>query len=92
VPVTLMGLIAPVTLREAAAFHVADCLAGLVMAQVLHPGAPVLFGGAPAAFHMQTATAPMAAIEVQRLNLAYVAVAQSLGCPHRRTWRSAMRK
>jgi trimethylamine--corrinoid protein Co-methyltransferase len=81
VPVTLMGLIAPVTLLDAAAFHVADVLAGLVMAQVVRPGAPVLFGGAPAAFHMQTATSPMAAIEALKLNMAVVQVAKTLNLP-----------
>ncbi len=80
-PVTLMGLIAPVTLVEAAIFHTADVLAGLTMAQIVRPGAPVLFGGAPAAFNMKTATSPMAAIEAQQLNMAYVAVAKSLGLP-----------
>lgn len=81
VPVTLMGLIAPVTLVGATVFHVADVLAGLTMAQIVKPGAPVLFGGAPAAFHMQTAVAPMAAIESLKLNVAYVQVAKSLNLP-----------
>jgi trimethylamine--corrinoid protein Co-methyltransferase len=81
VPVTLMGLIAPVTLVGATVMHVADVLAGLTMAQILKPGAPVLFGGAPAAFHMKTTSSPMAAIEALRLDLAYVAVAKSLGLP-----------
>lgn len=81
VPVTLMGLIAPVTLIGAAVFHVADVLAGLTMAQMVRPGAPVLFGGAPATFHMKAATSPMIAVEALRLDLAYVAVAKSLGLP-----------
>jgi trimethylamine---corrinoid protein Co-methyltransferase len=81
VPVTLMGLIAPVTLVGATVFHTADVLAGLTMAQIVKPGAPVLFGGAPAAFHMQAATSPMLAIEALHLDIAYVAVAKSLGLP-----------
>jgi trimethylamine--corrinoid protein Co-methyltransferase len=81
VPVTIMGLIAPVSLVGATVFHVADVLAGLTMAQVIRPGAPVLFGGAPAAFHMQNATSPMIAVESLRLDLAYVEVAKSLGLP-----------
>jgi trimethylamine--corrinoid protein Co-methyltransferase len=81
VPVTLMGLIAPVTLVGATVFHTADVLAGLTMAQIVKPGAPVLFGGAPAAFHMQAATAPMAAVEALHLDVAYVAVAKYLGLP-----------
>ena len=81
VPVTLMGLIAPVTLIGATAFHTIDVLAGIVMAQVIRPGAPVLFGGAPATFHMKIASSPMAAIEALQLDIAYVAVAKSLGLP-----------
>lgn len=81
VPVTLMGLIAPVTLVGATVMHVADVLAGLTMTQLVKPGAPVLFGGAPAAFHMKTAQSPMAAIESLSLDTAYVAVAKHLGLP-----------
>ncbi|MFT7565012.1 MAG: trimethylamine--corrinoid protein Co-methyltransferase, partial [Bacteroidia bacterium] len=81
VPVTLMGLIAPVTLVGALVFHCVDVLTGITMAQIVKPGAPVLFGGAPATFHMQAASSPMAAIEAQHLNVAYVAIAKSLGLP-----------
>src|SRR5215210_7391462 len=81
VPVTLMGLIAPVTLVGATVFHTIDVLAGITMAQVIRPGAPVLFGGAPATFHMKVASSPMAAIEALQLDVAYVAVAKSLGLP-----------
>src|SRR5689334_114643 len=81
VPVTLMGLIAPVTLVGATIFHTIDVLAGITMAQVVRPGAPVLFGGAPATFHMKIASSPMAAIEALQLDVAYVEVAKSLGLP-----------
>lgn len=81
VPVTLMGLIAPVTPVGATVMHVADVLAGITMIQILKPGAPLLFGGAPAAFHMKATSSPMAAIEALRLDVAYVAVAKSLGLP-----------
>jgi trimethylamine--corrinoid protein Co-methyltransferase len=81
VPVTLMGLIAPVTLVGALVFHCVDVLTGLTMAQIIRPGTPVLFGGAPATFHMKAASSPMAAIEAQHLNVAYVAVAKSLELP-----------
>ncbi len=81
VPVTLMGLIAPVTLIGATVFHTIDVLAGITMAQLIRPGAPVLFGGAPATFHMKIASSPMAAVEALQLDVAYVAVAKSLGLP-----------
>jgi trimethylamine--corrinoid protein Co-methyltransferase len=81
VPVTLMGLIAPVTIVGATIFHTVDVLAGITMAQIVRPGAPVLFGGAPATFHMKIASSPMAAIEALQLDVAYVAVAKHLGLP-----------
>ncbi len=81
VPVTLMGLIAPVTLVGALVFHCIDVLTGITMAQIIRPGAPVLFGGAPATFHMKAASSPMAAVEALHLNVAYVAVAKSMGLP-----------
>jgi len=62
-------------------FHCVDVLTGITMAQIVRPGAPVLFGGAPATFHMKAASAPMAAIEAQHLNVGYVAIARSLGLP-----------
>ncbi|MDH3519067.1 MAG: trimethylamine methyltransferase family protein [Myxococcales bacterium] len=81
VPVTLMGLIAPVTLVGALVFHCVDVLTGVTMAQILRPGAPLLFGGAPATFHMKAASSPMAAIEALHLDVAYVAIAKHLGLP-----------
>lgn len=81
VPVTLMGLIAPVSLVGATVFHTVDVLAGLTMAQVVKPGAPVLFGGAPAEFHMKAATSPMLGIQALHLDVAYAAVGKYLGLP-----------
>ena len=93
VPVTLMGLIAPVTLVGATVFHTVDVLAGITMAQVIRPGAPVLFGGAPATFHMKIASSPMAAIEALQLDVAYVAVAKSpRAADASRTWRCRTRR
>ena len=81
VPVTNLGLNAPVTLLEATAFHIADVLAGITMAQLMHPGHPVLFGGAPATFHMRETTSPMAAIEAMHLTVNYTAVANYFDLP-----------
>ena len=81
VPVTLMGLIAPVTTVGATVFHTVDVLACITMAQIIRPGAPVLFGGAPATFHMKIASSPMSAIEALQLDAAYVAVAKALDLP-----------
>ncbi len=81
VPVTLMGLIAPVSLVGAAVFHTVDTLAGVVMAQIIKPGTPVLFGGAPAEFHMRAASSPMLGIQALRLDVAYAQIGKALGLP-----------
>jgi trimethylamine--corrinoid protein Co-methyltransferase len=81
VPVTLMGLTAPVTLVGAAVFHAVDTLAGVVMAQVIRPGAAVLYGGAPAEFHMKEATSPMLGVQAMHLNVLNAQVGKRLGLP-----------
>ncbi len=81
VPVPLMGLISPATPIGTVIVHTAEVLSGIVMAQTLRPGHPVLFGGAPAAFHMQLTTNPMTAVEALRVFAAYVQVGKHLGLP-----------
>jgi trimethylamine--corrinoid protein Co-methyltransferase len=81
VPVTLLGLTAPVTLVGAAVFHAVDTIAGVVMAQVVRPGAPVLYGGAPAEFHMRETTSPMAGVQALYLNVLNGEVGKRLRLP-----------
>jgi len=81
VPITLMALNAPVSLLGALAFHTAEVLAGMTMAQLVKPGAPTLFGGSAAAFHMQHTTSPMTAIEALRLTNASALMGTNLGLP-----------
>jgi trimethylamine--corrinoid protein Co-methyltransferase len=81
VPVTLMGLTAPVTLVGSAVFHAVDTIAGIVMAQVVRPGAPVLYGGAPAEFHMRETTSPMAGVQALYLDVLNAEVGKRLGLP-----------
>lgn len=81
VPVPLMGLVSPVTPVGTIVLHTAEVLSGVVIAQTLRPGHPVLFGGAPAAFHMQLTTNPMTAVEALRVFGGYVQVAKTLELP-----------
>jgi trimethylamine--corrinoid protein Co-methyltransferase len=81
VPVTLMGLTAPVTLVGSAVFHAVDTIAGIVMAQVVRPGAPVLYGGAPAEFHMRETTSPMVGVQALYLNVLNAEVGKRLRLP-----------
>jgi trimethylamine---corrinoid protein Co-methyltransferase len=81
VPVLLLGMISPVTTVGALVLHTAEVLSGLVIAQVVRPGTPVIFGGAPASFHMQLMTNPMTAVEALQLYCGYAQVAKRLGLP-----------
>lgn len=81
VPVLLLGMISPVTTVGALVLHTAEVLSGLTIAQVVRPGTPVVFGGAPASFHMQLMTNPMTAVEALQLYCGYAQVAKHLKLP-----------
>ncbi len=81
VPVLLLGMISPVTTVGALVLHTAEVLSGLVIAQAVRPGTPVIFGGAPASFHMQLMTNPMTAVEALQLYCGYAQVAKRLRLP-----------
>jgi len=81
VPVLLLGMISPVTTVGALVLHTAEVLSGLVIAQAVRPGTPVIFGGAPASFHMQLMTNPMTAVEALQLYCGYAQVAKRLKLP-----------
>jgi trimethylamine--corrinoid protein Co-methyltransferase len=81
VPVLLLGMISPATTVGALVLHTAEVLSGLTIAQVVRPGTPVVFGGAPASFHMQLMTNPMTAVEALQLYCGYAQVAKHLKLP-----------
>ena len=81
VPVLLLGMISPATTLGALVLHTAEVLSGLTIAQRARPGTPVLFGGAPASFHMQLMTNPMTAVEALQLYCGYAQVAKRLELP-----------
>ena len=77
----LAGAAAPVTLAGSVVQHAAESLSGIVIHQTAQPGAPIVWGGAPAIFDMRTGTTPMGAIETAMLNAACAEVGKSLGLP-----------
>jgi len=81
VPVLLLGMISPATTVGALVLHTAEVLSGLTIAQRVRPGTPVLFGGAPASFHMQLMTNPMTAVEALQVYCGYAQVAKHLRLP-----------
>ncbi|HSC29707.1 MAG TPA: trimethylamine methyltransferase family protein [Vicinamibacterales bacterium] len=81
VPVLLLGMISPTTPIGALVLHTAEVVSGLVIAQRVRPGAPVIFGGAPASFHMRLMTNPMTAVEALQVYCGYAQVAKHLKLP-----------
>ncbi len=81
VPVVLLGMVAPVSCAGALVVHTAEILSGLTLAQLLRPGLPVVFGAAPASFHMRYMTSPMAAAEAMQVATGSADIARYLELP-----------
>lgn len=81
VAVPLAGGTAPVTLIGSVTQHAAEVLAGITLHQLAGPGAPVVWGGAPAIVDMRTGGASMGAVETAMLNMACAEVGKHLGLP-----------
>jgi len=77
----LTGFTAPVTLVGALVGHTAETLSGIVLHQLVAPGAPLLYGGAASAFDMKYGTTPLGAIESQMMACAYNEIGKYLGIP-----------
>jgi trimethylamine--corrinoid protein Co-methyltransferase len=77
----LAGAAAPVTLIGAVVQHAAESLSGIAIHQLANPGAPIVWGGAPAIFDMRRGTTPMGAIETAMIDAAYAQVGKSLNLP-----------
>ena len=81
VAVPMAGATAPATLREALVQHCAENLSGLVLHQQAAPGAPVIYGGAPAVFDMRRGTAVMSAVESLMIDVGGAQLGRHLGLP-----------
>ncbi len=81
VSMPLAGATAPVTLAGSVVQHAAECISGIVIHQLAQPGAPIVWGGAPAIFDMRTGRTPMGAIETAMLDLGCAEVGKYLGLP-----------
>lgn len=77
----LAGAGSPVTILGSIVQHAAETLAGITLHQLAAPGAPVVWGGAPAVFDMRHGTTPMGAIETAMIDLGYTQVGKALSLP-----------
>jgi trimethylamine:corrinoid methyltransferase-like protein len=81
VSMPLAGATAPVTLAGSIVQHAAECISGITIHQLARPGAPIVWGGAPAIFDMRTGKTPMGAIETAMLDVGCAEVGKYLGLP-----------
>jgi trimethylamine--corrinoid protein Co-methyltransferase len=81
VSMPLAGATAPVTLAGAVVQHTAESMSGVVICQLAKAGAPIVWGGSPAAFDMRQGTTPMGAVETWMIDCAYTQVGKSLEMP-----------
>jgi trimethylamine---corrinoid protein Co-methyltransferase len=81
VSMPLAGATSPVTLAGSVVQHAAECISGITIHQLAQPGAPIVWGAAPAIFDMRTGKTPMGAIETAMLDVACAQVGKYLGLP-----------
>ena len=81
VSMPMTGANAPVTLLGAIVQHAAETLAGLVITQLVSPGAPVIWGGSPAAFDMRKGTMYLASVDTILIDLGYTEIGKYLNLP-----------
>jgi len=81
VAMPMAGATSPVTLAGTLVQHTAECLSGIVIAQLANKGAKVVWGGSAAVFDMKHSTAPMGAPGTWLIANAYTQIGGSLGLP-----------
>jgi trimethylamine--corrinoid protein Co-methyltransferase len=81
VSMPLAGATAPVTIAAAVVQHTAECMSGVTICQLAEEGAPIVWGGSPAAFDMREGTTPMGAVGTWMIDTSYTAVGKALNLP-----------
>jgi trimethylamine--corrinoid protein Co-methyltransferase len=81
VSMPLAGAAAPITLLGCVVQHAAECISGMTIHQLAHPGSPIVWGGAPAIMDMRHGTTPMGAIETAMIDAAYAQVGKFFNFP-----------
>ncbi|HPE26774.1 trimethylamine methyltransferase family protein [Albidovulum sp.] len=82
-PFTLAGAMAPVTLAGALAQQHAEALAGIVLTQIVRPGAPVLYGGFTSNVDMRSGSPAFGTPEYVKAAQASGQLARHVGVPFR---------
>ena len=79
--VPMIGASAPATLAGCVLLHTVEALSGLTAMQILNPGHPVVYGGAPMYFDMKNLTTSLNSIETNMIGAAYAQMGKYYGLP-----------
>jgi trimethylamine--corrinoid protein Co-methyltransferase len=82
-PFILAGAMSPVTVAGTAAQTLAESLAGMALAQLVNPGAPVIFGSFASSLSMQSGAPTFGTPEPALVLYVMAALARRLGVPFR---------
>ena len=88
-PFTLMGAMAPVTLAAALAQQNAEALFGVVLAQCVRPGTPVMYGAFTSNVDLRSGAPAFGTPENTKANVASGQLARRYGLPYRTSNASA---
>jgi trimethylamine---corrinoid protein Co-methyltransferase len=88
-PFTLMGAMAPVSLAAALAQQNAEALFGVVLAQAVRPGTPVMYGAFTSNVDMRSGAPAFGTPENAKANIASGQLARRYGLPYRTSNASA---
>ncbi|MEL7566037.1 MAG: trimethylamine methyltransferase family protein [Dehalobacterium sp.] len=80
-----MGATSPVTIAGTLAQQTAEILGGVVIAQLVNPGTPVLMGTVGAAMDMRNGSIALGGVEAGIINVAHAQMARFYGIPSRGT-------
>ncbi|MGI6630624.1 MAG: trimethylamine methyltransferase family protein [Bacillota bacterium] len=81
ISVPMPGAASPATLAGSVLLHTVETLSGIVLAQVVSPGTPMVYGGAPMYFDMRFGTTSLNSMEAELISAAYAQMAKFYGMP-----------
>jgi trimethylamine---corrinoid protein Co-methyltransferase len=81
ITVPMPGAASPATLAGSVLIAATETLSGIVLAQCVNPGNPMVFGGAPMTFDMRYSTTSSCAVEANIISTSYAQIARYYGMP-----------
>ena len=80
---TMAGAMAPITMAGALVEQNAECLAGMVLTQLVKPGAPVIYGAFTSNVHMKSGAVALGTPEYAQAAIAGGQLARRYGVPYK---------